>query len=92
MICDDQSIFFIKTLVHNRKINFKQTEAVKLEIKTTKLQTVTDLSSVTQLVAMDGRILVPFRGDFYVLEGSANLTDDSLRKPENPNEELPLDL
>lgn len=92
MICLENSIYFIKTLVHLKKINSKQTEAVKLDLKTTLVSTVTDLGTVTQLLAMDGRILVPFRGDYHVLEGAANLTDDKLKSPLPGDEELPLDL
>jgi hypothetical protein len=92
IVCRENEIYFVKTLVHNRKINFKQTEAVKLDLKTTQVKTVTDISTVNQLISMDGRILIPFRGDFYVLEGVANLTEDKLKSPVNNNEELPLDF
>jgi hypothetical protein len=92
MICLEKSIYFIKTLIHLKNINSKQTEAVRLDLKTTQVQTVTDLGSVSQLLSMDGRILIPFRGDFHVLEGSANLTDDKLKSPLSTSEELPLDL
>jgi hypothetical protein len=92
MICLDNSMYFIKTMTHIKKINSKQTEAVKLDLKTTQIQTVTDLENVTQLLAMDGRILIPFRGDFHVLEGTANLTEDNLKTPNQIDEELPLDL
>lgn len=92
MVCRENEIYFIKTLLHNRKLNFKQTEAVKLDLKTTQVTTVTDLSTVSQLISMDGRILIPFRGDFYVLEGEANLTEDKLKSPTGNNEELPLDI
>ncbi len=91
MLCQENSIYFIKTMVHLKRINSKQTEAVKLDLKTTQVQTVTDLESVTQLISMDGRILIPFRGDFHVLEGNANLTDDKLKSPSHFNEELPLE-
>lgn len=92
MLCLENSIYFIKTMTHLKKINSKQTEAVKLDLKTTQIKTVTELENVTQLLAMDGRILIPFRGDFHVLEGTANLTEDSLKSPSQTNEELPLDL
>ncbi|MBA2404932.1 MAG: hypothetical protein H0V66_09195 [Bdellovibrionales bacterium] len=92
MVCLENSIYFIKTMTHEKKINVKQTEAVKLDLKTTQVQTVTDLGSVSQLLAMDGRILIPHRGDYYVLEGSANLTDDKLKSPLPSSEELPIDL
>lgn len=92
MICSENSIYFIKTLTHLKKINHKTTEAVKLDLKTTKVQTITDMGAVTQLIAMDGRILIPFRGDFHVVEGTANLTEDKLQSPTQGNEELPLEI
>jgi hypothetical protein len=92
MVCSENAIYFIKTMTHVKKLNSKQTEAVKLDLKTTQVQTVTDMGTVTQLISMDGRILIPFRGDFYVLEGTANLTDDKLKSPLPSSEELPLDI
>lgn len=91
MVCHENAIYFIKTLTHSRKLNTKQTEAVKLDLKTTQVKTLTDLQTVNQLISMDGRVLVPFRGDYYVLEGEANLTEDKL-KAVNPSEELPLEI
>ena len=92
IVCQENALYFIKTLIHQRKINYKQTEVVKLDLKTTQLTTMTELNAVGQIISMDGRILIPFRGDFYVLEGSSNLTDDKLKAPVNTQEELPLEL
>lgn len=92
MICLENSIYFIKTMTQLKKLNAKQTEAVKLDIKTTQLQTVTELGSVNQLISMDGRILIPYRGDYFVLEGAANLFDDKLKSPTNASEELPIEF
>lgn len=90
--CHSDSIYFIKTMTHIKKLNYKQTEAVKLDLKTEKIQTLTDLSTVTQIISMDGRVMVPSRGEFYVLEGTSNLSDDKLKAPTNFNEELPLEI
>lgn len=92
IICSEKAIYFVKTLTHVKKINHKVTEAVRLDLKTTKIQTITDLGVVTQLISMDGRILIPYRGEFYVLEGTANLTDDKLQAPSQGTEELPLEI
>jgi hypothetical protein len=92
MVCLENHIYFIKTLTQLRKINFKQTEAVKLDLKTTQLQTVSELGTVNQIIAMDGRVLIPYRGEFFVIEGAANLTDDRLKAPVTKEEELPLEL
>lgn len=93
MICLPSSIYFIKTMKENEKLNIKTTEAVKVDLKTNKVEAKTSMNHVTQLIEMDGRIMIPLRGDFYVLEGSASLIDDSLKSvPTNANEELPLDI
>jgi hypothetical protein len=93
MVCQENAIYFIKTLIHNRRLNDKQTEAVKLDLKTSQVQTMTEMNTVSQLINMDGRILIPYRGDFYVLEGEANLTDDKLKAPTpDSKEELPLEI
>ncbi len=92
MVCLENHIYFIKTLTQLRKINFKQTEAVKLDLKTTQLQTVSELGTVNQIIAMDGRVLIPYRGEFFVIEGGSNLTDDRLKAPVTKEEELPLEL
>ena len=91
-VCLENSLYFIKTFTNLKKINVKKTEAVKLDLKNLTVQVITDIGSVNQLIEMDNRVLVPFRGDFYVLEGSANLGDDRLKTPSNNNEELPLEI
>jgi hypothetical protein len=92
IVCLENHIYFIKTLTHLKKINYKQTEAVKLDLKTTQIQTISDLGTVNQIFAMDGRVLIPYRGEFFVVEGGANLTDDRLKAPVTKEEELPLEL
>jgi hypothetical protein len=92
MVCLEKHIYFIKTLTQLKKLNYKQTEAVKLDFKTTQIETISDLGSVNQIISMDGRVLIPYRGEFFVVEGGANLTDDRLKAPTNKEEELPLEL
>jgi hypothetical protein len=92
MVCEEDNIFFVKTTKQNKKLNLRNTEAAKLELKTTQLQVLSDLGSVTQLVAMDNRVLIPFRGEFYVLQGASNISEDKLMQPSAPSEELPLEL
>lgn len=91
MICLLDSIFFIKTLNHNKSLNLKTTEAVKLDLKTLNLSALSNLKSVTQLVEMDGRVLIPLRAELFVLEGRANLSEDIL-KATPAKEELQIDL
>lgn len=44
---------------------------------------ISDLKYVSQLIFMDGRLLVPFRGDYYVLEGDTDLTKVGQLKTES---------
>jgi hypothetical protein len=44
---------------------------------------ISDLKYVSQLIFMDGRLLVPFRGDYYVLEGETDLTKVGQLKTES---------
>ncbi|MCO4792499.1 MAG: hypothetical protein KC493_02210 [Bacteriovoracaceae bacterium] len=50
---------------------------------------ISDLKYVSQLLAMDGRLLVPFRGVFYVLEGDTDLTTVGLLKKNVDNTPIP---
>jgi hypothetical protein len=93
MVCLDKSIYFVKTMQQDKKTFSKLTEAVKLDLDSGKLEVKTELQAVAQLIHMDDRVLVPFRGDFFVLEGQSNLSTDVLKNaPGNSSEELPLDL
>ncbi len=91
IICLPESIYFIKTMNQDKDLNYKVTEAVKLEIKTQNIEAKTNLKHVTQLVEMDGRVLVPLRGEFFVLEGKNNLGEDVL-KAAPTREELQIDF
>ena len=93
MVCLPQALYFIKTMNQDKKLGNKFTEAVQLDLKTQQVNARSSLKNVSQLLQMDGRVMIPMRGDFYVLEGNANLSDDSLRQvPGSKKEELPLDI
>lgn len=93
MVCVEKSIYFVKTMQQDKKVFSKITEAVKLDLASGKLEVKTDLQSVSQLLLMDGRVLIPLRGDYFVLEGQSNLGTDVLKNiPLENEEELPLDL
>ena len=91
MVCMNDGIYFIKTVNQNSLLGIKTTDAVKLNIKTSQLTQKSNLGTVSQLINMDGRVLLPHRGSFYVLEGEYNLSSETLKGP-NRKEELPLDL
>jgi len=91
MVCLPNWIYFVKTMNQDKQLNYKVTEAVKLEIKTQNIEAKTSLKAVSQLIEMDGRVLVPFRGEFFVLEGQPNLGDDTLKNAPT-KEELQIDI
>jgi hypothetical protein len=91
--CLDKSIYFVKTMQQDKKTSTKVTEAVSLDLDSGKVEVKTELQAVAQLIHMDDRVLVPFRGDYFVLEGQSNMSTDVLKNtPVNNSEELPLDL
>lgn len=91
MVCLPESIYFVKTMNQDKELNYKVTEAVRLEIKTQNIEAKTNLKHVSQIVEMDGRVLIPLRGQFFVLEGKNNLGEDVL-KAAPTREELQIDL
>lgn len=91
MVCRPHMIYFVKTLAHNKVLNEKTTEVVKLEIKTQNIEAKSNLKHVTQIIEMDNRVLIPFRGELYVLEGTSNLGTETLKSAPS-KEELQIDL
>jgi hypothetical protein len=93
IICLEKSLYFVKTVQHNPKLNYKEHEAARLDLKELKVEVKSDLKNVNQLIRMDERVLIPFRGEFFVLEGEANLGEDQLKSnPVNNAVELPIDV
>jgi hypothetical protein len=80
MKCDENKIYFIKTLTYNKEINLKTTEIASYDIKTNKTEILSDLKYVTQIIKIDDMIVSPFRGNYYIIKGNANLTKDAIRK------------
>jgi hypothetical protein len=91
MLCTSGAIYFVKTISHDQRLNLRTTEAVRLDLKTQNLEVRSDLKNVSQLIEMDGRVLIPFRGKLFVVEGSSNLGEDVL-KPKPGQEELEIDI
>lgn len=91
MVCLPHSIYFVKTMNQDKDLNFKVTEAVKLDIKTENIEARSKLKAVAQIIEMDGRVMIPMRGEFFVLEGTPNIGEDTLKAPQN-KEELQIDL
>ena len=87
LICEKDSLYFIKTMTYDHKFNRKVTEVARLSYKSDKkkydFSVQTHLNHVTSLIQMDGRVLVPFRGEHYVLKGLADMSRDSLTNLKN---------
>ncbi len=92
MVCLRESVYFIKTMRHSKLMGSKTTEAARLILKNFQLESKTSMEHITQLVHMDDRILIPSRGEYFVLEGRANLSDDTLKSTPTKLEELPLEI
>lgn len=69
----ENKVFFIKSLQEDLSINYKTTEVVSLDIGTGAVKLRSDLDKVTQLVKMDNRLLIPMRGDYYIVSGQKGL-------------------
>ena len=80
LVCSNEDVYFIKTITQKKVLNIKVTEVAKLNLKSNKIKILTDLRYVTNIVNMDGTILVPFREKYYVAEGKSRLNDDKLIK------------
>lgn len=81
-------LWFVKTMSEDRKLNSRQTEATLMELPSGRLTIKSELEHVSNLVEMDGRILIPMREDIYVLEGDPGSSSDTLRSP-TPNRTTP---
>ena len=80
MACLGDEIYFIKTLALDPELNLKETEVARLGLKSQKVDVLTDLDKVTQIVAMDGMVLAPLRGKYFIIKGPKDLTDDSIKE------------
>ncbi len=78
LLCSKQSLYFIKTLSEDKQLNTKKSEVARLDLKSKKITIITDLNYVTNIINMDGNILIPFRDKYYVAEGKSKLNDDKL--------------
>jgi hypothetical protein len=81
MICGKNKLWFIKTMSEDRKLNSRHTEAALMELPSGRITVKSELERVSNLIDMDGRIMLPFREDVYVLEGSAGSQSDTLKVP-----------
>ena len=84
IICNnkDSIIYFIKDM--SKEYGSTGYEVAQLNLKTKKIDILSSLKWVNSIVNMDGRLLLPFRGTYYVLTGESNSSSkDNLSKKEN---------
>lgn len=87
---DPDSLYFIKNTSINQQN--KTYEAARLKIKDKKIEVLSDLNYVTQILNLDGRLLLPYRQQYYVLLGDFDLTEEDRLTPARvpaPEEEKP---
>lgn len=74
MVCDikGEFIYFIKNVTSDSgKLLY---EAARLNVKSKKIDIISDVSFAHQIINMDGKLLLPYQGKFYVLLGEDNMT------------------
>lgn len=79
-ICQEdlKSIFFIKSYPQAPNFYNQKTDVVKLNAESLKLSRLSEIGDITNIINMDGRILVPYRSEFLLAWGDP-LKDDSLK-------------
>ena len=85
MVCTlpGDEVYFVKNLTgKDKKERF---EAVSVDPKSKKTTTLSDVFHATQIIDMDGKLLLPYQGKYYVLVGTSDTTKfDTLKKKESP--------
>jgi hypothetical protein len=77
MVCnfEKDGIYFVKNLSENIKAQF---EATRLDLLTKETKILSDVGYANQIVPMDDKLLLPFRGKVFVLKGLAKYKSDAL--------------
>ncbi len=82
MVCAADRVWFVKTVAEDRKWNNRLTEAASMEFPSGKIEVKTRMERVTQLIEVDGRVFIPFRGETFVLSGDTGSKQDRLPGPQ----------
>lgn len=70
---DNEKLYIIKT---NRTDEGKiTTDAAEIDIKSKTVEILSDILFATNLVVMDGKLLLPYQNKHYVIKGRNNLTE-----------------
>jgi hypothetical protein len=84
LTCLENEFYFIKATEYNEKINLTLSEAAVFDLANKTVKILTSLEYVTNIVAMDGTILIPFRNKYYVAKGDNLLNKDELIQGKKP--------
>jgi hypothetical protein len=76
-----KKIWFIKDVSENKSVATTKTEAASVNITSGDVVIESDLSGVTQIVNMDGHILLPYRGQLFSVTGKTDLKTNVLENP-----------
>lgn len=80
--CLKDEAYFIKSVSEDKNLNLKITEVAMIDNDMKKPALLTNLKSVSQIINMDGRLLIPFREKVFVLKGAHQIADDKIEKEE----------
>lgn len=83
LICREDSLYFIKTIDHNAKLNSKKTDIAKINIKTNILKRFESDLNPTQILEMDELILTLKNGKYYIVKGNNNTVKNDVMVKDN---------
>jgi len=69
----DEQLFFVKNIKN------KKSDVASIDLATKKIKIITDFGNVTQIVDMDGTILLPLNGEVYAINGRTDFQKDVLK-------------
>lgn len=93
IICEtnNDKLYFISAINKESEINIKSTEATEFDLKTKVTNVLSQIGDATQLIRLDNRVLIPYRGKLLVVKGEANLkSDDLIKKEEKSKAAAPI--
>jgi len=75
-------LYFVKNMEKERQRT--SYEVAKFNLKDKKVSIISDVMFATNYIDMDGNLLLPYQGTFYVLAGASDLKKFDLLKKEDP--------
>lgn len=78
MICEREKIYFVKTIKLDTEISSRKTEVSSVNIKTNKVEILSNLQFVSHVMKMNNKILIPFRGKYLIVRGENTLKKEEI--------------